>query len=161
MPDAVPRLSRTSVLAISFGAMVLLAGLLRQTGDAIGGMLDLTLNGTQARAFLAQLTPWQRDVHAHATLIYDGLYPLAYGAFFAGLAVRLGGAPAGWVALTMLAGMVADYAENIVQLLALSGRADLLDAKTVLTPLKFALTGTAIIATLVLAVRAGARALGR
>ena len=61
----------------------------------------------------------------------------------------------------MLAGMVADYAENIVQLLALSGRADLLDAKTVLTPLKFALTGTAIIATLVLAVRAGARALGR
>ncbi|ESZ88755.1 MAG: hypothetical protein Q27BB25_02630 [Blastomonas sp. CACIA14H2] len=134
--------------------MVLLGGLMRQTGDALGGMLDLTLTGTQARTLLERLSPWQRDIHAHATLLYDGLYPLAYGAFFAGLAVRLGGAKARWIALVMLGGMIADYAENIVQLLALSGRADWLDAKTLLTPLKFALTGTAVFATLVLAIRA-------
>ena len=54
----------------------------------------------------------------------------------------------------MLGGMVADYAENIGQLLALSGRADWLDAKTLLTTIKFALTGTAVAATLVLAIRA-------
>lgn len=141
--------------------MVLLGGLLRQTGDVLGGMLDLTLNGTDARALLARLSPWQRDLHAHATLLYDGLYPLAYGAFFAGLAIRLGGASARWIAWVMLGGMIADYAENIVQLLALSGRADWLDAKTVLTPLKFALTGTAVLATLVLAIRAGVAALRR
>lgn len=154
MPHHLPVLSRTSVIAISFAAMVLLGGLLRQTGAALGGMLDLTLTEAEARALLDRLTPWQRDVHAHATLLYDGLYPLAYGAFFAGLAVRLGGAKARWIALVMLGGMVADYAENIVQLLALSGRADWLDAKTVLTPIKFALTGTAVAATLVLAIRA-------
>ncbi len=156
-----PRLAHTTTIAISFAAMVLLGGLLRQTGQVLGGMLDLTLTGAQARSLLAQLTPWQRDVHAHATLLYDGLYPLAYGAFFAGLAVRLGGARARWIALVMLGGMVADYAENIVQLLALSGRADWLDAKTVLTPVKFALTGTAVLATLVLAIRAGTAALRR
>jgi len=139
--------------------MVLLAGLLRQTGEAIGGMLDLTLSGASARALLGQFTPWQRDVHAHATLLYDGLFPLAYGAFFAGLAIRLGGRKVRWIALTMLAGMVTDYAENIVQLLALSGLADWLDAKTVLTPLKFALTGVAMVATLVLAARTGLRRL--
>jgi hypothetical protein len=156
-----PRLARTSVLAISFAAMVLLGGLLRQTGDAIGGLLDMTLDATSARALLVQLSPYQRDVHAHATMLYDGLYPLAYGAFFAGLAIRLGGRRARWIALVMLAGMITDYAENIVQLLALSGRADLLDAKTVLTPLKFALTGVAVIATLVLAGRTGLRRLQR
>lgn len=154
MPHHLPVLSRTSVIAISFAAMVLLGGLLRQTGAALGGMLDLTLTGAEARALLDRLTPWQRDVHAHATLLYDGLYPLAYGAFFAGLAVRLGGAKARWIALMMLGGMVADYAENIVQLLALSGRADWLDAKTLLTPIKFALTGTVVAATLVLAITA-------
>jgi hypothetical protein len=154
MPHHLPVLSRTSVIAISFAAMVLLGGLLRQTGAALGGMLDLTLTGAEARALLDRLTPWQRDVHAHATLLYDGLYPLAYGAFFAGLAVRLGGAKARWIALVMLGGMVADYAENIVQLLALSGRADWLDAKTLLTPIKFALTGTVVAATLVLAITA-------
>ncbi|MBY0619280.1 hypothetical protein [Sphingomonas ursincola] len=161
MPHHLPVLSRTSVIAISFAAMVLLGGLLRQTGAALGGMLDLTLTGAEARALLDRLTPWQRDVHAHATLLYDGLYPLAYGAFFAGLAVRLGGAKARWIALVMLGGMVADYAENIVQLLALSGRADWLDAKTLLTPIKFALTGTAVLATLVLSVRAGVALLRR
>lgn len=149
------------MLALSFAAMVLLGALLRQTGDVIGGLLDLTLDGASARALLQRLTPWQRDVHAHATLIYDGLYPLAYGAFFAGLAMRVGGPAARWVAFVMLAGMVADYAENIVQLLALSGRADWLDAKTILSPLKFALTGLAILATLAIIGRAGLRALRR
>lgn len=149
------------MLALSFAAMVLLAGLLRQTGDAIGGLMDMTIDGASARTLLEALTPWQRDVHAHATLIYDGLYPLAYGAFFAGLAIRLGGRSARWIAVTMLGGMIADYAENIVQLLALSGRADLLDAKTVITPIKFALTGVAIIATLLVAARAGIRVLRR
>lgn len=161
MANATPALTRTSVIAISFAAMVLLGGMLRQTGMAIGGMLDLTLDGASARATLAQFTPWQRDIHAHATLIYDGLFPLAYGAFFAGLAIRLGGSRARWIALTMLAGMIADYAENIVQLLALSGRGDLLGAKTFLTPVKFALTGTAVIATLILVVRTGLKAVQR
>jgi hypothetical protein len=141
--------------------MVLLGSLLRQTGETIGGMLDLTLDGVSARALLMKLSPWQRDIHAHATLIYDGLYPLAYGAFFAGLAMRLGGPSARWVAIVMLAGMVTDYAENMVQLLALSGRADWLDAKTVLTPLKFALTGLAVVATLASAARTGLRLLRR
>lgn len=159
--DPIPRLARTSALAISFAAMVLLGALLRQTGSALGGMLDLTLDGASARALIAQFSPWQRDVHAHATMLYDGLYPLAYGAFFAGLAIRLGGRRARWIALTLLAGMITDYAENIVQLLALGGWADWLDAKTVLTPLKFALIGVAVIATLVLAGRAGLRALQR
>ena len=161
MADTSPALTRTSVIAISFAAMVLLAGMLRQTGMAIGGLLDMTLDGASARALLDRFTPWQRDIHAHATLIYDGLYPLAYGAFFAGLAIRLGGSRARWIAWTMLAGMTADYAENIVQLLALSSRADLLDAKTWLTPIKFALTGTAVVATFVLVVRTSLSALRR
>ena len=155
MSSQLPGLARTSILAISFAAMIVLAALLRQTGEAIGGLLDMQTTGAAARDLMARYTPYQRDVHAHATLLYDGLYPLAYGAFFAGLAIRLGGRSARWVAWTMLAGMIADFAENSIQLLALGGRADLLGAKTVITPLKFALTGTAVLAALVLAARAG------
>lgn len=155
MSSQLPGLARTSILAISFAAMIILAALLRQTGEAIGGLLDMQMTGAAARDLMARYTPYQRDVHAHATLLYDGLYPLAYGAFFAGLAIRLGGRSARWVAWTMLGGMIADFAENSIQLLALGGRADLLGAKTVITPLKFALTGTAILAALVLAARAG------
>lgn len=155
MSSQLPGLARTSILAISFAAMIILAALLRQTGEAIGGLLDMQMTGAAARDLMARYTPYQRDVHAHATLLYDGLYPLAYGAFFAGLAIRLGGRSARWVAWTMLAGMIADFAENSIQLLALGGRADLLGAKTVITPLKFALTGTAVLAALVLAARAG------
>ena len=43
----------------------------------------------------------------------------------------------GWAMLPALAAAVVDLFENTVQALALSGSADLLDLKNVLTPLKF------------------------
>jgi len=154
MDQRKPWLTRTSVLLASFAAMVLLMSALRQTGEVIGGMLDLQFTGEASRALLAQMTEQQRDLHAHATAFYDSLYPLAYGAFFSGLAIRLRGRQARWIAMVMLAGMVADYAENVVQLLALSGWADVLAVKTLLTPLKFGLTGVAVASTVVIAARA-------
>lgn len=141
-------LSATPSLVVSLIAMVVLMQMLQQTGTALGGMLDLQLTGDAARALLMRLTPSQREVHGFATAIYDSLYPLAYGAFFIGLALRVGGRMAGWVVPVMLAGMAADYVENAIQLMALWSGPDLLGTKSVITPLKFALTGFAILGTL-------------
>ena len=109
---------------------------LQQTID--GPLLDMIMTGQAAKARLAEMTDAQRTAHFWGTLINDTLYPIAYGGFLAGLAGRL--APGRWCALAMVPAFVTvllDICENTVQMLALTGTADLLAAKTVLTPLKF------------------------
>ena len=85
------------------------------------------------------MTEAQRSAHFWITVLLDTAYPLAYGGFFAAMALRFFGRYGPLAALPALATIIVDLTENTVQALALSGAADALDAKSWLTPLKFGL----------------------
>ncbi len=82
------------ILALALASLLLMVALGhvgRQPGVPAATALDLRLGYTQAEAAaaLAPLTPAQRDLAARAHLTLDVVYPLAYGALFALLLVRL------------------------------------------------------------------------
>ena len=133
-------LGSTPVLITLFVGMIAIGysfqGLIAQIGGA--PLLDMITNGDAARTRLAEMTQAQRDAHFWGTVLNDSLYPLAYGGFFAGLALRFGNGKWIW-AMPALLTILVDFAENTVQALALSEIADLLALKSVLTPLKFGL----------------------
>jgi hypothetical protein len=107
-----------------------------------GPLLDFIFTGGAAEARLAELSEAQRRAHFWGTVVNDTAYPLAYGGLLAGLALRFGRGR-DWLAWPAVLVIVADLAENTVQALALSGTANMLAAKTVLTPLKFGLFAVA------------------
>ncbi|NNC35945.1 MAG: hypothetical protein EX271_01965 [Acidimicrobiales bacterium] len=102
-----------------------------------GDLLDMATSGSDAFARLGDLTAEQRIAHVWITLVPDSLYPIAYGTFFAGATLYLAASTRPILAVPALVTVVADFSENIVQILALSGHENLLAAKSVLTPLKF------------------------
>jgi hypothetical protein len=107
---------------------------------AVGGtFLDMTASAVQAREILAGMTAEQRDVHFWVTVLLDTAYPLAYGGFLAGMALRFFGSFGKAAAVPAFATIIVDLTENTVQALALKGSVDVLDAKEWLTPLKFGL----------------------
>lgn len=110
-----------------------------------GPLLDFRLTGEGARALLADLAarPGAIEAHIRITAVLDTAYPLAYGILVAGLCFRYAPVRPGLAAMPALLAAACDLGENGVQLLALSGTADLLAAKTFLTPLKFALIAPA------------------
>jgi hypothetical protein len=132
-------LSRLPFLVASLIATVGLtcAFIVVQTHYVGGPLLDSLSAPEAVRARLESMTRAQREYHLLATLTLDSAFPLAYGSVIAGLAARLSGSRGILIALPALATMAADYAENIVQVLALVERYDWLAAKTLLTPLKF------------------------
>jgi len=133
-------LSRTPVLWTLFALMMLIGlgfGLFR---DAAGGrLLDMVITGAGSRALIDGLTEPQRTAHFWITVLHDTAYPLAYGGFLAGMALRFLGRFGKLAAFPAFATIVVDLTENTVQALALSGAADALDAKDWLTPLKYGL----------------------
>ncbi len=96
-------------------------------------------SGEEAHALIGTLSGEQKTAHFWITVLLDTVYPLAYGGFFAGMALRFFGSFGKIAAVPALATIVVDLTENTVQALALSGAADALDAKNWLTPLKFGL----------------------
>lgn len=147
-------LTRTPVIIGSFILMLLVGLSFAPTQSIIDGpLLDMVWTGEAAKLRLAEMSDAQRQAHFWATVLNDTAYPFAYGAFFAGLAGRF--APRPWrTGVIVPAGltMIADLAENTIQALALSGSADLLALKSVLTPLKFGLFIAAALLALAFAV---------
>lgn len=99
-------------------------------------ILDEISDPDQIRDVVAAMTPEQRSAHWWMTLLLDYAYPLAYGAFFAGIALRYFGAAGIWLALPALITIPADMIENTIQLFILSGDERLIALKTVVTPIK-------------------------
>lgn len=133
-------LKRTPVIWALFVAQLLIGLGFGLFSDAVGGtLLDTITQGDQARSLVASLTEAQRSAHFWVTVLLDTAYPLAYGGFFAAMALRFYGKSGRLAALPALATIIVDLTENTVQALALSGAADVLDAKDWLTPLKFGL----------------------
>lgn len=99
-------------------------------------IIDELSDPDQIRAVVAAMTPEQMSAHWWMTLLLDYFYPLAYGAFFAGLALRYFGALGIWMAIPAMIVVPADVIENTIQLMILSGDQSLIGLKAIVTPLK-------------------------
>lgn len=143
-------LKRTPVIWALFAATILLTACFAAMMPAVGGKyLDSIWSGVRAQEHFAQMTGAQRSAHFWITLLVDTAYPLAYGGFFAAMALRFFGRFARLAAVPAFATILVDLTENTVQALALSGAVNALEAKSWLTPLKFYLFDLAGIIALV------------
>ncbi len=143
-------LKRTPVIWTLFVLMIIIGFGFGVFNAAVGGRyLDTITTGTGARALLDSLTEAQRSAHFWVTALLDTAYPLAYGGFMAGMALRFFGRFGKIAAFPAFATIIVDLTENTVQALALSGVADVLAAKDWLTPLKFLLFLIAAAITLI------------
>jgi hypothetical protein len=93
----------------------------------------------EVRIVIAQMTAEQKIVHAWATATLDVAYPLAYGLFFAGTALRFFTKYGLYLAALPLIAIPVDLIEGVVQILALTNTADFVGAKAILTQVKFIL----------------------
>ncbi len=153
-------LSRTLVILFCLIAMLVMGASFAFFESGLGGpMLDIMMNGEDASARLAQMSAEQRGLHFLLTATLDSFYPLANFGFFAGIAARLAKTWRRWAVLPAFIYVIADFAENIVQMLALKGADNLLALKDILAPLKFLGFLAAAILVLTLLVIAGIRKL--
>lgn len=119
---------------------------------AVGGtFLDFLSDPEAARAVVAGMTAEQRSAHFWVTALLDTAFPLSFGLFFAGMAMRFFGKWGKLAALPAFGALVFDLTENTIQALALSGAADVLDAKAWVTPGKLWLFYAAAIIALIAA----------
>lgn len=112
-------------------------------------LLDGIASPADARSLLEGFTPHQKMIHAWITATLDVAYPFAYGGFFAGSALRVFTRHGRYLALPALLVIPTDLIEGIVQILALTGTADYLALKAVVTPAKILLFGISLFLTAV------------
>ncbi len=108
-------------------------------------LLDGITSPAEARSVLEGLTPHQRMVHAWITATLDVAYPFAYGGLFAGSVLRVFTRHGRYLALPALLVIPIDLVEGAVQILALTGTADWLALKAVVTPAKMLLFVAALL----------------
>ena len=111
-------------------------------------LLDALSDPPLTRSTIETMTSTQRTLHAWMTGTLDVAYPLAYGAWFIGSAYCFFPRKAHLLAVPTLVLIGADLSEGVVQVLALTGIADWVDAKAILTPLKVALFVLGLVVTL-------------
>lgn len=131
------KLSEPKILWISFLATLLITlafQVIMQQLDLI--LLDGISDPMEVKAAIAAMSEYQRHFHAWVTATLDVAYPVAYGALFIGSAYRFFPFKGFPLALPAMACIPVDLAEGVVQVLALTGTADLVGTKAVLTPLK-------------------------
>jgi len=112
-------------------------------------ILDELYDAEEIRARLAVMTPDQKQAHRWMTGTLDVLYPLVYGAFFIGMALRFLGRFGPLLALPGIVVIPVDLAEGVVQILLLNGHEDVVGWKEVLTPIKLALFFLALLVCLI------------
>jgi len=143
------RLTDNKTLWVVFVASLLITFLFpvlaAQTGLVF---LDGLSDPADARSLISSWTDEQRGLHALITATLDVLYPLVYGAWFAGSALCFYSRAGVWLAWLFAVLVGVDLLEGVVQVLALLDIADVLAAKQVLTPAKFLLffVGLAVVA---------------
>lgn len=142
-------LGKLPVLALTGIVMVAAHIAIQVFAQGTGGhLLDFQLTGAAALATFDALKsiPNAVGVHLYISAGIDMVYPFAYSAFVGGLCMRYGAARGAQFAAPILLAAGLDIAENVSQIMALTGNPDALHAKTVLTPAKFgfAAIGSAI-----------------
>ena len=158
MTSLIRLLTTLPVLVLSLVLMILIGISFAQVQSLIGGpLLDVIVSGDAARERLSEMSASERQLHFWATVTLDTVYPLAYGALLAGLALRFAGSQGPLAAMPALLTVVTDLFENLTQALALQGLPQLIGLKTLLTPAKFALFITAALIGAGLMLSAGLR----
>jgi len=133
-------LTRGPVLWVLFGLQILIwigFVLVMHTYDFV--LIDEMWDPDSIRAYIGELSDKQKQVHIWTTASLDVLYPLAYGAFYAGLTMRVFERFGRWLILPAIAAILVDLTEGVVQILALSGQADVIWHKVWVTPWKLGL----------------------
>ena len=134
------KLAATRSLWVAFVSTVVIT-IAFQVVTSIWGIsfIDALSDPAEVRQAISDMTRDQRAFHAWITATLDVAYPLAYGALFVGSAYAFYGRLGRYIAIPLLLVVPIDLLEGVVQVLALTDVADLIDAKAVLTPLKFIL----------------------
>lgn len=131
------KLAETRSLWIAFVSTILLTIAFPLAASVWGiTFIDAISDPAEVRQAISAMSAGQRVVHAWITATLDVAYPLAYGSLFAGSAVAFYGRFGRFIAAPLLVVVPVDLLEGVVQVLALTDVADLIDAKAVLTPLK-------------------------
>lgn len=143
-------LAQTRSLWIAFVSTILIT-IAFPLAASIWGItfIDAISDPAEVRQAISDMTTDQRFVHAWITATLDVAYPLAYGALFAGSAYAFYDRFGRYMAVPLLVVVPVDLLEGVVQVLALTDSADLIDAKAVLTPLKTALFLVGLLTTVV------------
>ena len=102
-------------------------------------LLDTISDPSKVREIIATMSEQQRLAHSWITATLDVVYPIVYGSFFIGCAYAFCGRFGRALALPFFVLVAVDLVEGMIQILALNGWFDWVDAKAYLTPLKFAL----------------------
>jgi len=91
----------------------------------------------------------QRTPHAWATSTLDVAFPISAGLLFAGVALRFFPKYGIYLALPGFLAIPTDLFEGVIQILALTNTADLLDLKAIVTPLKAVLLLTGLVIAII------------
>lgn len=142
-------LRRPVVIMVSFLATIALVFGFMAWQEALGTeILDRLASVDETTALLGGMTDAQKSSHFWMTLVLDYAFPVTYGSFFAGLALRFPGKTGLVLAVPAFLVFGADVVENTVQLAALKGIEGPLVAKEFLTPAKFLLFNAAALIAL-------------
>ena len=130
-------LSQTKTLWMTFWlTMVLTAafGVVMYVGQFV--IIDEMYIAEDIRAHIEAMTPRQRIIHAWMTGTLDVAYPLAYGAFFIGIAIKYFRRFGLWLALPSILVIPTDLIEGFAQIMLLTGHDSFMGLKLIATPAK-------------------------
>lgn len=134
------KLGQTRLLWFTFSAsLLMMLGFGLVTHFWQFGIIDEIYQPEQVLIHIANMSPTQRIVHAWMTATLDVAYPLAYGSFFIGMALRFFGPFGPWLAAPSLVLILTDLTEGVVQICLLMGDESLVWIKAIVTPLKLGL----------------------
>ena len=111
-------------------------------------IIDEMYVADQILAHIDAMTPEQREVHAWLTATIDVAYPLAYGGFFIGVALKAFPRAGLLLALPSMLVIPTDLIEGFAQVMLLSGDASYIDIKVAATPIKLMLFVVGLVITL-------------
>ncbi len=143
-------LTKTSTLWVLFITTLLLFFTFRIVASHWGfTFIDSISSPEELRSLIAGMSAEQKNSHAWATSTLDVAFPISAGLLFAGVALRFFPKYGIYLAIPGFLAIPTDLFEGVIQILALTNNADLLDLKAIVTPLKavLLLTGLAIAIT--------------
>lgn len=138
---------KTNTLWVLFVATLILFFGFRIVASQWGfSFIDSISSPEELRNLLAGMSDKQKISHAWATSTLDVAFPISAGLLFAGTALRFFPKYGIYLAIPGLLAIPTDLFEGVIQVLALTDTADLLNLKAIVTPLKagLLLTGLAI-----------------
>lgn len=144
-------LSDGRTMVVFLLTMIVIGGAFGAVGRAIGGtLLDMISHPEANIRRLGEMNAAHREAHLWVTLTLDSLYPIAYGGFLAGVALRFAPRYALAAASPALALVLVDIVENALIVVALLGNDGIVHAKAYATHLKWWLFGFALVFSIVL-----------